>query len=68
MNYTGTLAPGETITIDSDAMTATKGGANVLKYVDGFISLEPGENEITYEDSELSRSIRIVIVHTPRDI
>ena len=68
MTYTGTLAPGETVVIDSDAMTAFKGGANVVKYVDEFITLEPGGNELTYTDSESARTVEIKVTHTPRDL
>ena len=68
MIYSGTLAPGESVVIDSDAMTATKGGANVVKYVDAFITLEPGGNEITYTDSESSRTVDVTVTHTPRDL
>ena len=68
MIYSGTLAPGESVVIDSDAMTATKGGANVVKYVDSFITLEPGGNEITYTDGESSRTVDVTVTHTPRDL
>lgn len=68
MNYTGTLAPGESVVIDSDAMTATKGGVNVVKHIDSFITLEPGGNELTYTDSESSRTVDVTVTHTPRDL
>jgi len=68
MTYTGTLEPGETVVIDSNAMTAFKGGANVVKYVDAFITLEPGGNEITYTDGESSRTVDVTVTHTPRDL
>ena len=68
MNYTGTLAPGESVVIDSDAMTAIKGGVNVVKYIDAFITLEPGGNQITYTDGESSRTVDVTVTHTPRDL
>ncbi|MBW2672963.1 MAG: hypothetical protein JRD89_06030 [Deltaproteobacteria bacterium] len=54
--------------IDSDVMTATKGGVNVVKYVDAFIALEPGGNELAYTDSESARTVEIRVTHTPRDL
>ena len=68
MIYSGTLAPGESVVIDSDAMTATKGGVNVVKYIDSFITLEPDGNQLTYTDSESSRTVDVTIRHTPRDL
>jgi len=68
MTYSGTLAPGESVIIDSDVMTATKGGVNVVKYVDAFIALEPGGNELAYTDSESARTVEIRVTHTPRDL
>lgn len=69
MNYTGTLAPGESVVIDMDAMTAVKGSTNVLKYLTGdFISLVPGGNLITYTDAETGRTVELKSTHYPRDL
>ena len=69
MNYTGTLAPGEAIVIDMNAMTAVKGSTNVLQYITGdFFSLVPGGNLITYTDTETGRTVEVKVTHYPRDL
>ena len=68
MTYTGTLAVGESLIIDTDAMTATKGATNALQYVSGIQDLLAGDNLLTYTDSESARTVGIKVVHTPRDL
>lgn len=63
-DYSGDLAPGETLVIDFKHKTVTLDGVNVLKnFTSTFWNLLPGANTITYEDSEDSRTLLITITH-----
>jgi hypothetical protein len=60
----GNFAPGDRIVIDTKARTVTLNGVNVLDRLAGdFISLVAGDNVITYEDQEQSRTILTRITH-----
>lgn len=67
ITFTGAFAPGDQIVIDMDKFKVTLNGDSVLKLVSGdFFSLAPGDNDLTYEDSEGSRTVRIRISNTDR--
>lgn len=57
--YTGSLLAGESVVLDGEARTATKGSTNVLALVnaqwqaEGF-PLQPGTNILTYQDAATS--------------
>ncbi|MFK7692852.1 phage distal tail protein [Paenibacillus sp. HJGM_3] len=64
IEYTGVIAPGDRIVIDARTLTVTKNGVNALHEVSGdFFSLNLGENDILYKDSESNRSVIIRITH-----
>ena len=70
INYTGTLAAGETLIIDGVEKTVDLGGVNALKDYSGndFPVVFPGAGNIGYEDSEGSRSIKISIIREEKHI
>lgn len=71
--YTGTLAAGDSVAIDTGKMKAThwpaSGGAvSVPQYLSGMpIDLLSGTNTIQYADDEAARTVGISIHHKPRD-
>ena len=68
--YTGTIATGETLTIDGVDKTVDLDGVNALKDYTGndFPAVFPGVGNIGYEDSEGSRSIKISIIREEMQI
>lgn len=72
LTTTATFAPGESITIDSDAKTIirTSGGVetNIRSTLTGELcDLEPtGTIRFVWEDDEGSRTIGIEVTHSPR--
>ena len=70
INYTGTIAAGETLTIDGVEKTVDLDGTNALKDYTGndFPVVFPGTGNIGYEDSEGSRSVKISIIREEKHI
>lgn len=70
INYTGTIAAGEILTIDGVEKTVDLDGTNALKDYTGndFPVVFPGTGNMGYEDSEGSRSIKISITREERQI
>lgn len=67
ITFSGAFDPGDQIVIDMDKFKVTLNGDSALKQISGdFFSLAPGDNELTYEDSEGSRTVRIRISNTDR--
>lgn len=64
LTYTGTLGAGETLEIDGTDKTVELDGSNTLKNFTGhdFPVVYPGTNNIGYEDSEASRTIKISVI------
>jgi len=64
-NFTGELAPGETLVIDHKAKTVTIDGVNVLKYftTGDFPDLPPGSSTVKYGDLEDSRDLTITVTY-----
>ena len=64
LEFTGELAPGETLTIDTKEKTMLKQGQNVVHEIEGLhdFSLAPNAtNKLVYEDSEGSREVLIQV-------
>ena len=61
--YSGTLADGAIITIDTDLETCKVGPTHMYTGVDGFWYLCPGDNDLIYEDSGGSRSVAVTVEH-----
>ena len=70
INYTGTLAAGEILTIDGVEKTVDLDDTNALKDYMGndFPVVFPGVGNIGYEDSEGSRSIKISVIRSEKHI
>jgi len=48
LSYTGSLAAGDKVVIDTEKMTVTFNGVNALgSYSGGFPKLQPGDTEVT---------------------
>lgn len=61
--YSGDFAPGDRIKVDSDRLTITLNGSNVMHLVDGDLPFfAPGPNALTFEDSEGVRQVRIRVL------
>lgn len=60
--YSGDLAVGDIVCIDTNDYTVTLNGDNVLNLLSGnFPKIVPNESELVYTDSESTRSATIVI-------
>lgn len=68
--YTGIIAAGETLTIDGIEKTVDIDGVNTLKHFTGndFPVVFPGTNNIGYEDSEISRNLKISVIRSEKHI
>lgn len=67
LGYTGTLADGDRLIIDCDAMTVTHNGVNVLDHLSGaFFNLHAGDTKLTYNDGVGSRTLSLAVDVTPR--
>lgn len=67
LQFTGQIRSGEQLMIDTERMTATLNGQNVLNQVNGlFIELQPGQNTITYADTDSTRNIDLILRHRGR--
>jgi len=58
------FAPGDSIVINTEAMTVTKNGVSILEYVNAaadFFSLLAGSNAISYQDNGSSRTVVITV-------
>lgn len=67
IEFTGSLAPGDVLIIDTDARKILKNGLNAVDLVDGvFFMIEQGYDELSYSDSEESRSVNISVTYTPK--
>jgi len=67
MVYSGTLGIGQTVCIDSTKYTVTLDGANALSNFSGdFPKLVMGNCDITYTDSEASRTVKVSISRRER--
>jgi len=65
--YLGSLTPGAVLVIDCDQQLLTVNGVNDMKNMDGeWISLGPGVNEVTFTDSEVSRTLGVTVVYKDR--
>lgn len=60
--YSGDVAVGETVCIDTNDYTVTLNSENVLDKIEGnFPKIVPNESELVYTDSNSTRSATIVI-------
>ncbi|MED0672026.1 phage tail family protein [Aneurinibacillus aneurinilyticus] len=67
LQFTGQIRPGEQLMIDTERMTATLNGQNVLNKINGlFVELQPGQNTITYADTDNARNIDLILRHRGR--
>jgi len=69
LEFTGQLAPGDTLVIDTGEKTMLKNAQNAVHEIEGLhdFDLTPGAiNIITYEDSEGSRQLLFQIRHRGR--
>ncbi|MED4726982.1 phage tail family protein [Aneurinibacillus migulanus] len=67
LQFTGQIRPGEQLIIDTERMTTTLNGQNVLNKINGlFVELQPGQNTLTYADTDSSRNIDLILRHRGR--
>ena len=69
LEFTGSLAPGDTLTIDTKESTMLKNGINAVHEIEGLhdFDLAPGvTNILTYEDTEGERQVLIQVRHAGR--
>ena len=65
--YSGTLAPGDVLVIDTDTMTVKLNEVDVrVNFTGKFFKLYIGDNEIEYSDHEASRTALISVDHSDR--
>lgn len=65
--YSGTLAAGKTLVIDTNDLTVENDGTNDLAHFTGdFPMIFPGTNTITYTDSAGSRTMKIEVIREER--
>ena len=66
--YSGALAVGDVLTIDTDKMTVKLNGVGVRYDIAGtFFKMLSGDNEVKWTDSESARTVGLKVVHSPRD-
>jgi hypothetical protein len=69
ITFTGTLAAGKTVCINSRDFTVKNDGVNAIADFSGdFPSIFPGTNWVIYTDSEGSRTVRIVVSKQDRKV
>ena len=70
LTYSGTIAAGEILTIDGIEKTVDLDGVNTLKNFTGndFPVVYPGTNNVGYEDSEVSRNLKISVIREEKHI
>ena len=70
ISYTGTIAAGEILTIDGVEKTVDLDDTNALKDYTGndFPVVFPGTGNIGYEDSEVSRNLKISVIREEKHI
>jgi len=67
--YSGSLAAGKVLVIDSNDLTVENDGTNDLAHFTGdFPCIFPGANTITYTDSEGSRTMKITVARNERSV
>lgn len=67
--FSGTLAPGKTLCIDSRDFTVKNDGVNAIANFSGdFPTIFPGSNWVIYTDAEGSRTIQIVVSKRDRNV
>lgn len=67
IEFEGDFEPGDKITIDSDRISASKNGVNILEELEGIpFNLQVGVNKITYQDGAETRSVRIIVTRRDR--
>lgn len=67
LQFKGQIRPDEQLIIDTEHMTATLNGQNVLNKINGlFIELQPGQNTLTYADTDSSRNVDLILRHRGR--
>lgn len=67
--YSGALAVGDVLEIDTNKMTVKLNGTDVRYDIAGtFFKLLTGDNEIEYSDSETARTVGLEFDHSPRDM
>lgn len=70
LDYQGSLAPGETIELNTKDLLLTKAGVNIRTNaaIPEWIRLQPGQNVIVYDDAETDRIVTIEIIKKDRII
>jgi hypothetical protein len=69
MVYSGAVAIGERVCIDGEYFTVTLDGANAIQHFTGdFPEIMPDENSVSYEDSEGSRTVKVIVSRRDRHI
>ena len=67
--YSGDLAAGDVLEIDTDKMTVKLNGTDVRYDLSGkFFKLLSGDNKVEYTDSETARTVGVKVDHSPRDM
>ena len=67
LDYAGTLEPGDVLVITTDSQIVTLNGANAMKDITGdWILIDDGDNEVDYEDDEVSRTVTVQITWSPK--
>ena len=67
--FSDTLAPGQSVIIDTNDFTVKNNGINDIASFSGeFPIISPGTNIVTYSDSVASRTVRITVTKKDRSI
>lgn len=67
--FSGTLAVGDVVCIDTNDRTVEKNGVNDMEHFDGdFPQIYSGANELIYTDTGGSRAITIVVSKKDRKV
>ena len=67
MEFAGTLAPGERITLNTERFTLKKNNVDILpQFVGDFVDLKTGINEVSIESDTGTRTLLIRVEHRDR--
>jgi hypothetical protein len=69
MEYSGALSVGKKVCINANNFTVTLDGANTIDKFDGlFPEVFPVNCSVVYEDSEVSRTVKVIVSRRDRKI
>ncbi len=66
LTYHGSLAPNDILIIDTCSRQVTRNGIDVLDQISGsFFTIEPGYDQLLYQDNEQQRLLVVSVTFKP---